>query len=225
MTYQALVEHGVRDNVQMFPDSAFVLDAVEDTLPQNFILGETVGINLSPRVGLSGPNHEACFAAYCKLIEYILKETQMNIALIPHVVAASSDDRIVLKMFYDKYKDSRRICIIEDASCEVIKGAVKRCRFVVAARTHCSIAAYSTGIPTMVIGYSVKSKGIAKDLFGSYEHYVIPVENINTKDMLVKEFKWMMQHEDEERNILAVKIPQYVERLSHVNEIIESINL
>ena len=40
---------------------------------------------------------------------------------------------------------------------------------------HASIAGYSTGIPTLVVGYSIKSKGIGKDI--GMERWVIPIED------------------------------------------------
>lgn len=46
-------------------------------------------------------------------------------------------------------------------------------------RIYVTIAAYSTEVPTLVLGYSVKSRGIAKDIFGSEENYVIPVQDIS----------------------------------------------
>ena len=60
----------------------------------------------------------------------------------------------------------------------------------IGARTHSTIAAYSSGVPTLVVGYSVKAKGIAKDLFGTEENYVLPVQALkeenNLKDVDVK---------------------------------------
>lgn len=50
--------------------------------------------------------------------------------------------------------------MIEDAPCGDLKGYISRCRFLVAARTHASIAAYSTGVPALVAGYSVKARGL-----------------------------------------------------------------
>ena len=55
---------------------------------------------------------------------------------------------------------------------------VSRCDVMIASRTHASIAAYSTYVPTLVIGYSIKSKGIATDIFGDWENYVLPSENL-----------------------------------------------
>ena len=61
------------------------------------------------------------------------------------------------------------------------------------ARTHSTIAAYSSGVPTLVIGYSVKSRGIATDLFGTTEGYVLPVQEIRDTDSLIKAYEQMMK--------------------------------
>ncbi len=53
-------------------------------------------------------------------------------------------------------------------------------------RTHATIAAYSTGVPTLVVGYSVKARGIARDLFGTEDGYVLPVQQLKESDELTK---------------------------------------
>ena len=70
--------------------------------------------------------------------------------------------------YYEEFKDTGRVIL----SYRIIltapqyKGYIARMRFFIGARTHATIAAYSNCVPTLVLGYSVKSKGIAKDLFG-----------------------------------------------------------
>ena len=59
-------------------------------------------------------------------------------------------DREPLKLLYDMYKYSNRIILIGDHNCEEIKGYISRCRFFIGARTHATIAAYSTKVPTLV---------------------------------------------------------------------------
>ena len=74
-----------------------------------------------------------------------------------------------------------------------LKGYIAKCRFFVGARTHATIAAYSTEVPTLVVGYSIKSRGIAKDIFGSEENYVIPIEQIKEENKLTQAFIWEMR--------------------------------
>lgn len=52
-------------------------------------------------------------------------------------------------------------------------------------------------MPTLVLGYSVKSRGIARDLFGNEENYVLPVQSLQEPDELTKHFRWLVGHEKE----------------------------
>ena len=149
---------------------------------------------------------------YIQLIDYIINETDMNVALIPHVVWENNDDRKPLKELYDLFKHTQRVCLIDDHNCMELKGFISRCRFFVGARTHATIAAYSTCVPTLVVGYSVKAKGIAKDIFGTYDHYVLPVQSLNEKDDLVKSFQWLVNHETDIKNHLHDFMPSYKEK-------------
>ena len=83
--------------------------------------------------------------------------------------------------------------LIGDAPAHELKGYISKCSFFVGARTHSTIAAYSSGVPTLVIGYSVKSRGIATDLFGSYENYVLPVQELKEPDEMIKAYKWILE--------------------------------
>ena len=67
-----------------------------------------------------------------------------------------------------RYKSTGRVMLVQDCNCEELKGYISRCRFFIGARTHATIAAYSSQVPTLVVGYSVKAKGIAKDRIRKY---------------------------------------------------------
>ena len=110
--------------------------------------------------------------------------------------------------------------MIEDHNCEELKGYISRCRFMVTARTHASIAAYSTCVPTLVVGYSVKARGIAKDLFGTDKNYVIPVQSLKEEKNLLEAFKWLQNNEASVRNHLNAFIPEYTARLNSVHDLI-----
>lgn len=211
LTYEALKNIGA--NVKLYPDPAFQLDKIEKELPKNFKENNTVGINISPMVMNNETIEGITIENYIELINYILENTDMNIALIPHVIwEDNNDDRKPSKFLYDKFKDTNRVVLIEDDNCEVLKGYISRCRFFIGARTHSTIAAYSTCIPTLVIGYSVKAKGIAKDIFGTYENYVLPVQSLSNKDDLINAFEWMKNNEDDIRKHLNKFMPGYKEK-------------
>lgn len=208
LTYEALKNIGA--NVKLYPDPAFQLNKIEKDLPVNFKENNTVGINISPMIIRNEVNHGVTMKNYSKLIEYILENTDMNVALIPHVIwEDNNDDRIPLRELYEKFKSTNRVSLLEDNNCEVLKGYISRCRFFIGARTHSTIAAYSTNVPTLVIGYSVKAKGIAKDIFGSYENYVLPVQSLSKENDLVDAFKWMQNHEEKIKMHLCEFMPNY----------------
>ena len=83
---------------------------------------------------------------------------------------------------------------------------------MITARTHASIAAYSSCIPVLVLGYSVKSRGIARDIFGTDENYVLPVQGLKSDDSVVDAFLWLEDHCAEVQNHLKMVMPQYIER-------------
>lgn len=219
LTYEALVAKGLKQTV-LLPDPAFALEKKCLPLPEGFVDGNTVGINVSPLIIGCETSKGVTLNNYIRLIEYIISNTDMNVALIPHVVWPHNDDRKPLTQLYDMFMDSGRVCMIEDHNCEELKGYISRCRFMVTARTHASIAAYSTCVPTLVVGYSVKARGIAKDLFGTDENYVIPVQSLKEEKDLLEAFKWLQNNEASVRNHLNAFIPEYTARLNSVHDLI-----
>ncbi|MEY8324186.1 polysaccharide pyruvyl transferase family protein [Lachnospiraceae bacterium 54-11] len=198
--------------VLCFPDPAFTLMAKELPLPEGFALGNTVGINVSPMIQDNEKKSGVTMENYKELISFIIQNTDMQIALIPHVVWERNDDRGPLHELYRAFADTGRVVEIGDGGCEELKGFIGRCRFFVGARTHATIAAYSMGVPTLVAGYSVKARGIARDLFGTEENYVLPVQSLEKKDDLTKGFRWLLSHEKEVREKLGEVMPGYKER-------------
>ena len=192
-----------------YPDPAFTLQKKEVPLPEGFAEGNTVGINVSPMIQDNEKESGITMECYEALLRYIIDHTDFQIALIPHVVWARNDDRKPIHTLYEKFKDTGRVVEIEDGTCEELKGYISRCRLFVGARTHATIAAYSSCVPTLVVGYSVKARGIARDLFGQEEHYVLPVQSLRNRDDLVKEFQWLLSREKEIREKLEKKMPDY----------------
>lgn len=222
ITYDAMVEAGL-NNIKLLPDPAFQLDRIDLPLPDGLVEGDTVGINLSPMVMNCENGTNITLKNYEQLIEHIIETTNMQIALIPHVVWTENDDRVPLRMLFEKYKHTGRVVMIEDHNCMELKGYIARCRFMIAARTHASIAAYSTCVPTLVVGYSVKAKGIAKDIFGTYENYVLPVQSLTHEDDLTNAFDWIYKNEDQIRKHLQAMMPEYRNRALLIGEELKKI--
>lgn len=220
ITYGYLKNAGLT-NIGYAPDTAFILEAENLPLPEGFAENNTVGINLSPLASGKESKPGIALANYKVLIQSILDQTDCVVALIPHVVWEGNDDRDILKQLYDEFKETGRIIMIPDMTCTQLKGFISRCRFFVGARTHATIAAYSTCVPTLVLGYSIKSRGIAKDLFGDDKHYVIPVQNLEEVTDLKDAFWWLWDHEEHVRKHLEEVMPEYVSRVQSIKPAVE----
>ncbi len=202
----------VNGNVRLYPDPAFVLEPEKVELPFSEDI-KTVGINLSPTImqgekipGLVKKNYEV-------LIRYLLEETDYNIVLIPHVTFSYRYcDYEVLYPFYKENRVTNRIYMIEDMNCRKLKYLISNCDFFITARTHASIAAYSTCVPTVVVGYSIKADGIATDIFGSSDHYVLNRDKLRNDDDLINAFLWMEENGSYIREHLKKVMVDYIPR-------------
>lgn len=206
ISYEAL--RRVNPHTLLAADPAFTLECRVPALPEGFSDGNMVGINLSPMIMAQESSSGMVMENYQKLIECILEETDMGVALVPHVVWDFSDDRIPLRELYRKYQQTGRVVMVEDHNCMELKGIISRCRFFVGARTHATIAAYSTGVPTLVVGYSVKARGIARDLFGTEAGYVLQVQSLGNACELASAFRALMERESLVRNTLSTDMIQ-----------------
>ena len=206
ITYDALKT--INPNTILTVDPAFVLPAAETTLPSE----RYIGINVSPMITKRETVPGITMKNYRQLISYILDNTQDSAALIPHVVWSTNDDREPLKALKAEFADNDRVVLVEDHNAMQQKYIIAHCRAFVGARTHATIAAYSSCVPTLAVGYSVKAKGIAKDLFGRWEDYVLPVQSLKGPDDLAASFCWLLQHEEAIRSHLHTVMPAYMQR-------------
>lgn len=223
ITFNWLLEAGIqKEKIGLYPDSAFTLekDPNHKKIDDRF---KYVGINMSPVIMDTENGKTLIYNNYRKLIEYILKETNYHILLIPHVVWGNSDDRKAMMRLYDVFKNSGKIDLVEDQNACKLKDIISKCELFVGARTHSTIAAYSSCVPTLVVGYSVKSKGIAKDIFGCYENYVIGNNELIEEDNLQKAFIWLEENKKEIQIHLNNFMPEYIKRAYEAGNVIRRI--
>lgn len=205
------------NNVVLYPDPAFILSVEQCALPNIFSKGRVVGINISNYV-VGGDHLNTPFGLeVCSLIDYILNETDLNVLLIPHVLWQGQDDRIISKEVIKRY-NNERICLLksEKLNYEQIRYVISHCHLFIGARTHAVISAYSTCTPAIALGYSVKSRGIAKDL--QLDDMLIVDSKVLKKDQLLKSFCYALSHEAEIRLHLESIIPSYVKRLDTLKD-------
>ena len=158
------------------------------------------------------------------LIEYILYNTDLEIVLIPHVFWPQQDDRIVCNLVKESSSISARIHVLDTEKmnyCQ-IRYAISKCRFFIGARTHAMISAYSTATPSLALSYSIKSKGIAKDL-GLDDRLIVDYKTVNGPDDLIERFEYMMANEASIRMHLQLIMPDYIKKAYSAKTVIDGL--
>lgn len=210
ITYQSLIEKGITKRTILYPDPAFQLDTTLLPAPEGFEEGNTLGINISPLIIIREGKKGAVLKNTISLITHVLATTNMKIALIPHVTWAHSNDLDVLDVLHACFEDTGRVILLDgNFNAMQLKGFISRCRMLICARTHAGIAAYSSHVPTLVIGYSVKARGIARDIFGDEKDLVLPVQNMTDATQLVHAFNVFSERENDLRQHLVKFMPTY----------------
>lgn len=171
LTAAALQAHGVQQII-LQRDPAFSLKPEVIPLPEG--MGpQTAALNISPLI----LRRQSTLLQYFAKAAHLLLERVDSLLLLPHVTMPADDDRQALSSLVKMLtpQERARLCWVPDnANAAQRKYLVSRCAMLVCCRTHASIAGYSGGVPTLVVGYSVKSRGIGQDL--GMEQWVIPAE-------------------------------------------------
>lgn len=201
LTKEVLENAGI-GRVSLFADPALTLATEEAELEGEHLLG----INLSPLVAEYCPDL-AKYAA--RFLEKVEKGTRYTPVLIPHVTFESKDnnDYAFLKEIYDNADLSRTVLLPNNLSASQYKGYIKKCEMLIAARTHATIGAYSNGVPVFALSYSIKARGIAKDLFGR-ELCVKSIKSIRSADDLFSCLCSLEDNAEKMREMLAEVIPE-----------------
>lgn len=222
LTYNALKKSETNKNLVLFPDPAFTLD-IDKKVSESFnVKPNTLGFNISSLVGEYSAKGTSIEDISTEFLRYILDSSDKNILLIPHVTKPLDGDQLILGRIAERLGSSRVSVVPSTFTASQYKSVISRCDMFIGARTHATIAAYSTCVPTLVIGYSVKSRGIAKDIFGTDEGLVIPVSEIDCTEKLIKDYEKFLSKKEVYRKHLEKFMPDYIEKARNsINELFE----
>jgi polysaccharide pyruvyl transferase WcaK-like protein len=201
-TFTYLVEEHGLGNVHQFADPAFMLEPAEPCLEATLgkVADAPVGINVSPLFrAYRGANRQMPWLIKreelsdwvnetAALVAAARRKTGQRVLLIPHVASSlpGIDD---FSFLADVYRACLRqgvtgVDIIEeDLNAAQLKWVISHCSLLVAARTHATIAAFSTGVPTLSLGYSRKAVGINRDVFDT-DDFCLSAKSLDEKSWL-----------------------------------------
>jgi polysaccharide pyruvyl transferase WcaK-like protein len=211
-----LAERNIRDNVFLTADPAFLMEPTEPTsLPADLLPAqETIGVNFSPLVGQywrrNAPFDLARWMDECVTFVKALDVLNRPILLIPHVASPQprNDDFSFLTEVQAKAATELTVpvrVLPRNLNASELKWIIGRCAAFAGARTHSTIAALSSCVPTLSIGYSLKARGINRDLFGHLD-YCVPVAEL-TPDTFAQKVGQLINDAVSIRSSLEQKLP------------------
>lgn len=227
-TLAYLARNGVSENVHLVADPAFVMKKTTPSDPavRALVDGETIGINISPLV--------ARFSSECGLDAWREKTAEMIIAcarrtgrpilLIPHVASPKpdEDDYTFMESLQKKVGDSAGVPvnIVPPLSAAELKWIIGCCAAFAGARTHSTIAALSSHVPTLTLSYSIKAIGINQDIFG-HQQFCQSVKTI-TPEQFANIMGQIIDDGASIRTSLSSKIPEIQSRARSAGRILQN---
>jgi polysaccharide pyruvyl transferase WcaK-like protein len=135
----------------------------------------------------------------------------MPILLVPHVGVACppTEDFELLWLVRQTLAQEVKVpidIVSQDLNAAELKWAIGRCAVFAGARTHSTIAAISSCVPTLSIGYSLKADGINYDVYG-HRNYCIHVSDLSP-DNFAHGLRLLLENENAIRAQLQVRVPE-----------------
>jgi len=130
-----------------------------------------MAISVSASIASYGgdPSRETYISATASFVNEMNKEG-WSVVLIPHVQESARRNNDLYACFevLKRLEQTRdNVVVGRPLSASEFKGVIGLCDALVGARTHCTIASMSQGIPTVAVAYSRKAWGIMKDYYGA----------------------------------------------------------
>lgn len=215
-TVDYLRRKGITENVYRVADPAFLMDPMEprDENKKIAIKQGAIGINLSPLMAnyVTGGDLKRWEQIAADILGNISQKISRPLYLIPHVTVPDSNDFTFMENVRNtmdpRIKNNIRL-IQPIYNATETKWIISNMALFAGARTHSTIAALSTNIPTLSFAYSIKAKGINRDIFG-HEDFCLDPDKL-TPENVTSHIESMLDTEDQIKTELKEKIPHIQE--------------
>lgn len=220
-------------NIKLVADPAFVLasEPWDTSIVLPIELGDgMLGFNISPLIKSfrNGDSHVSEMEkAVVDFLQDVVKRTDLSIVLIPHVDSIdrggwNSDylymQRLIECIYLLPQSVAARISLApRDMNAVQTKYLISQCRFFIGARTHATIAAWSSCVPTISISYSVKAIGLNTDLFGDVR-YVLETPKLS-RMTLWEALEKLRADEQCIKTLLEQRIPEWQQRARYAADL------
>lgn len=180
-THAYLKKIGVSGNVYDVADPAFLMKPLEPRDTAQFTgLNNTIGLNFSPLMAryVCNGDENAWRNIARQIIIKVKQQFGLPILLIPHVCEKNpnNNDYLFMKTVVPDIPLEGVSVLPPVYSSQELKWIISKLCLFAGARTHATIAALSSCIPTISFSYSIKALGINQDIFNSHDYCLKPQE-------------------------------------------------
>lgn len=218
---------GLKNVIQM-ADPAFTL--AKESVDTRFFWPQAednnvIGLNISPLIERYKKDGQDLRKETLNFIRDAVAKG-FGVLLTPHVIpldnTVKNNDAKYMTGMLDELKDLGGAVTImpSEFNASQIKQVISQLRFFIGARTHATIAALSSGVPTISISYSVKAKGINKDLLGEMP-VVLPTPQLSASSLMAG-LDYLIGNEDLIRSHLEAKLPDWRKRVEMAADAIKA---
>ncbi len=207
-----LAENGIADNVVLVTDPAMLLEPdpvdLSDFWPD---VERVAALNVSALA--SGYRDDADLGFGQNVVKAVVDEVLgwdgWGCLLVPHVINPPyHDDHQYMAAILEANGYSRKVKLVPPVyDARQTKYIISQCDLLMAARTHATIAGFSSAVPTISLAYSRKAHGINLDLFG-HERWVVDIRNVSAPDEVVQCLRRMGEELDPLSSHLSEKAPE-----------------
>lgn len=215
VTLDYLRSHIPNARAWLVADPAFALEPEEP--PAELVAGVDlaagpVGLNLAPSMAkyITGGDRAEWERRCVESVVQTMRQVSENILLVPHVfhAAADNNDETLLAAVAERVRaeTGRELPVASrKLTAAQIKWVVAHCSLFAGARMHSTIAALSSGVPTLNLAYSIKARGVSRDVFDHEEFCVGASEMLPAT--IAARLSAMYARRAELCNHLAARIP------------------
>ena len=137
-----------------------------------------IGLNFSPLMArfVTGGDLERWTKIAAAIISEVARRTDSQVYLIPHVTNLDSNDHTFMQgaLSLIPGKNENITLVPHTYNAAETKWIISRMALFAGARMHSTIAALTSGVPTLSFAYSIKARGINQDIFGHTDYCMEP---------------------------------------------------
>ncbi|HPG39127.1 MAG TPA: polysaccharide pyruvyl transferase family protein [bacterium] len=210
----------------VIPDTAFLLPAQDSAISAEIAQTSRNKPVVCLSVSYQARNREKSAGAYtasmAHLIRHITTDYQAQVVLLPNELSSSPDDDIkVGRHILEQLGETDcRLIDTEKLTAAEIKGIIRECSLVVAARYHTIVAALSLGIPTLAIAWHHKYREVL-GLFAQ-EEWLCNIDELSDTDLTAR-FDALWQQQEKSRVKIAHYLPQVKESIMQGGQLVQEL--